>query len=261
MTDTSNSDLTAQRYLPHRAHELPGHAPADACSPEIAAKNADSVISKLMIEQKREKSRMHLPELAPEAEAETPKAKPVTHPRKTDAAIKAVVAVEKSPKAKARKVRSFKFNPLNMVKSKLKALIKPEQLMAKVRGYRPTRKHVFFASIALIVFLRPWLIPAILFVTFWVVLIAYLTLGPDRVAELVSNGWQRLRARRPELAETIRQKADRMALRVDKLLDRLPTKWTENLYLPDFSQPVEKPDEFEARPDPFDRLATKTQQN
>ena len=136
----------------------------------------------------------------------------------------------------------------------------PRALLARLRAYRPRRKHILLAALALVMVLRPWLVPTILFVAFWAALIGYLTLGPDRVAEMVTGGWDRLRRRRPELAERLRQRADRTANRLDAVLDRLPGKWKEGLYLPDFSEEGTRHDTMDTLPDPFERIAAERAQ-
>ena len=67
------------------------------------------------------------------------------------------------------------------------------------------------------------------------------------MAELVVSAWQRLHARRPELAETIRQRAEMMAERIDAVLDRLPGSWSDQIHVPDFSR---NQDIATDRPDP-----------
>ena len=82
-------------------------------------------------------------------------------------------------------------------------------------------------------------------------------MGPDRVAELVVAGWQRLHKYRPELAETVRKRAEEMAQRIDSFLDCLPGRWSYQIHVPDFSRDQ---DIAAGRPDPFDRLMKEAQQ-
>jgi len=181
--------------------------------------STDVLIHSVMVAQKRTKSRDILPELEP-ADTDHPKAKSKKH-----------AGNRPSRPAGA---------PLN--------------LKARVLGYRPTRKHIVLAVLALVVVMRPWLIPWVLFVGFWVGLIAWLTVGPDRMAEWAASAWDRLCTRKPELAEKLRRKADRFALRFDAFLDKLPDSWAEKLALPDLSRVVETDEDLDERPDPFDRL-------
>lgn len=244
-------------HVPYDVPELPGKAPADAASPEMAEKNAEAAIRKLMSAQKRELSRAELPPLAGPAAAgaEIPdipasavaQAAPAHHPRRSASNLPPLAAAPAKPRAR----RGWR--------ARLAASA-PRILIARLRAYRPTGKHVFWAAVALIMLIRPWLIPTVLFVIFWVALIAYLTLGPDRVAELVSAGWERLRRRSPGLADRIRKRADRTAVRVDAVLDKLPGEWKEGLYMPDFSEEAVGRSVLDERPDPFDRIeAERTQ--
>ena len=237
------SDPENMPHLAHQAQEIPGKPGVDAASPEEADATADELIRMLMVDQKRDINRGALPALE-QGEGEVT-AKPIRHPRRL---FRKGAAKTGGKPARQRGIIGRK------LREKLKRPV--GDVLARVRNYRPTRKHVFFAVIAVIVCLRPWLIPITLFIAFWVFLIAYLTLGPDRVAELVVGGWRRLHARRPELAENIRKRAEAMAIRIDAVLDRLPGKWTDGLYVPDFSQPEHNAEE---RPDPFDRLAKEAQ--
>lgn len=195
-------------YLPHEGREFEGRPPKDAISPEIAERNADLAIRRIMAAQKREMNRNSLPELAPA-----------------------------DPQAGAGAV--------------------PGRPRRAVRGSRRTGRLAMLAVIALVMVWRPWLLPSVLFGVFFFVLITYLTIGPDRVAELVAGAWHRLARRRPALAETIRCRADAAARRVDGLLDRLPGNWAGRLALPDLSTPRDRAATAEDLPDPFERLAAR----
>ena len=121
-----------------------------------------------------------------------------------------------------------------------------------IRGFRPKRKHLLLAALGLVMILRPLLLPIVVFVTFWLGWIVYLTLGPERCAEIWGGLWARFAQRHPTRAERLHRRADAFAERFDRLLDRLPESWAERLALPDLSPPpADAPD----RPDPFDRLA------
>lgn len=123
---------------------------------------------------------------------------------------------------------------------------------AQLRNIRLSRKTVLLVLLVGIMLWRPWLLPVTFLLIFSTLLIAYFSLGPDRVAEIVIAGWKRLHARRPELAEHLRQRAEAVAERIDACLDQLPEKWTDGIYVPDLSLP--DPEEAN-RPDPFERLS------
>lgn len=207
---------------------------------DAADLNADALIRSVMIAQKRDANQDILPELEPAPEVQ--EEQPIKHPRRRFGLRRAQktepsASLDTPPTADASKPRA-KSSVLSR--------------MRKVGTFRPSPKLMFCVAVAAIVFIRPWLIPITLFLTFLIVLITYLSLGPDRVAELVVSFWRRLQARKPEFAEDLRARAERMAVRIDAVLDRLPDKWTSGIYLPDFSRPTETPDDL---PDPFERLA------
>ncbi len=202
---------------------------------------ADALIRRMIVEQKRDANREALPEIEPVGGVDTAPAKTA---RRLPWRKQSKPAVT-TPQKPAREERA----PVSCGATRRPSL---GRFLSALPRPRIARWHVIAGAVLLLCILRPWLLPAIFFISLWVLLIAYLTLGPDRMAEFVSVGWHRLRARRPALAENLRRRADALALRLDALLDRLPEKWTAGLYLPDLSAP-EDPDT--TRPDPFDRLA------
>jgi len=193
-----------------------------ANDPSNSADSADDLIRSVMADQRRDVNRNALPALEPVAEP-------------TGRAARKVAAKAEKKNAKPQRKATG-------------------ALIARIKGYRPTRRHIFWAVVAVIVIWRPWLIPGLLFVAFWVGLIAYLTLGPDRIAEWCAASWEKLSRRKPALAERLRQRADTFALKFDALLERLPDKWAEKLALPDLSQAGTSQNDLDERPDPFDKL-------
>ena len=230
------SGSATPQQMPHTVREGAVKTRALPAAAQAAEQTADVLIREVMIEQKRRDSHDALPDL----ETDTPEtqAAPIKHPRRMLRKTRAVPSDE---------------NAQNTAGLPSRAL---SSLFSAVGSYRPSRRHLIFAVLAAIMYFRPWLIPITLFIAFWCVLIGYLTLGPDRVAELVVGAWQRLHARRPELAETLRQRAEATATRIDAALDRVPGSWTDGLHVPDFSAPDP---EVENRPDPFERLANEAQ--
>ncbi|GKY87536.1 hypothetical protein [Sinisalibacter aestuarii] len=83
--------------------------------------------------------------------------------------------------------------------------------------------------------------------------VGYVSLGPDRVHELIADWHDRLAQRDPQRAEAIRLRAARVSRAAMALADRLPERWTSGLYLPDFEPAAEMPEKM--KHDPFDRLA------
>lgn len=130
-----------------------------------------------------------------------------------------------------------------------------QRMLKAVKDFRPTRKQIALFALLVVMVWRPWLIPGLVFVLFWVGLIAYLTIGPDRIAEICAARWDWFQQRHPERAATLQGKVQRGADRVDGWLARLPESWTDGIYLPDFGRSAAQGGALDDQPDPFDRLA------
>ena len=184
----------------------------------------ETMIRSVIIEQKQSDNRKSLPELNPVELDEA------------DMAAEAAPAPSKRVKTRSTKARG--------------------SLKQRVLGYRPSGKHLLLAALALVVVFRPWLIPGVMFVAFWIVLIAYLTMGHDRFVEKLHTGWVRFDKRHPQKSARVRKTMDAFALRFDAFLDKLPESWAEKLALPDMSAPADGGRSLDEMPDPFDRLKT-----
>jgi len=198
----------------------------DAPTQTDQAAMADDLIRAVMTDQKREISRGILPELEPVDPEDTYQAQTASRPA-------------------AKPKRRVKTGSLGGYVHSVKA---------RILGYRPTRKHILWTCFALVVFFRPWLIPGLLFVSFWVALIAYLTLGHDRLFEFLAGGWNRLVKTKPHWAEKLRGIASRSALKYNAFRSKLPEKWAARLALPDLSHAAQTQEKLDDLPDPFDRL-------
>ena len=239
-------------HLPHSAQELKGKPGIALDMPEDVDLSADTLIRKVMVAQKREANQDVLPDILPSDDAA--ETKPIRHPRKLFKLRRKDRS--ETPKPKTPKPKGAVKPNQDAPKARPPAWLKP--VVKSVANFRPTPKQMFFVAVAVIFYLRPWLIPITFLLTFLTVLIGYLSLGPDRVAELVVTNWRRLHARKPEFAENLRARAEAMAIRIDAFLDRLPEKWTDGLYVPDFSRSDQKDADL---PDPFERLAREAQQS
>ena len=158
------------------------------------------------------------------------------------------------PKTKSAPVeRGLTYKALSYLLGALWRIFKPG--FAKLKSYRPTRKHIGFAVLAVIVFLRPWLIPITVLALLVLAVIVWLSLGPDRVSEFVYAQWLRLRARNPERAEKIRRRYQTGVTRINKALSWIPGKWAKQMRLRDYSDEEQHQAEIYTLPDPFERLA------
>lgn len=273
--DTRRPAIQNDLYI--RSEELPGTPAIDASGADDIDSNADDLVRQLLVEEKRRTMPERLPEIAPQEDvlvydAEDPE-------MKRESARESIAQILKAERAHAPAQSETKAGWLRLPQMRLPRLGLPALRLPRngtadtdidtasdarggialpnwLRTYRPTRKHIVLAILAALVLYRPLLVPLIALLLIWVVLIAYLTLGPDRWGEILGGAWRRLHERRPELAERVRQRADRFAERFDRFLDLLPEAWAERLALPDFSPEPEDDD----RPDPFDRLAAEARE-
>lgn len=109
------------------------------------------------------------------------------------------------------------------------------------------------AVLAALISLAPMAILMLCTLAVLTTLAAYRLLGSDRASKLGWAWYARARQRDPEKAETIRRRAAYLSTCASGLLDRLPSRWTAGLYLPDFEEPRPLPEKMNT--DPFDRLA------
>lgn len=120
-------------------------------------------------------------------------------------------------------------------------------------GIRIGRGPVVLGVLVLLVIWKPGLVLAVVMAPVILMVIAYLTVGHDRIAEISADRWRRFEARWPKRAERLRKRADALALTWDTVLDRLPESWAERLALPDVSRSGGL--SLDDAPDPFERLA------
>jgi hypothetical protein len=128
-----------------------------------------------------------------------------------------------------------------------------KRMVGLARGLRFGRGSVMAMGFALLVIWKPGLVLAVIGVPIVLALIAYLTVGHERVAEISAESWRKFQLRRPKRAEALRAKADALALKWDMLLDHLPESWADRLALPDLSG--SNGTSLKDAPDPFERLA------
>ncbi|WP_370400151.1 hypothetical protein [Sulfitobacter sp. JB4-11] len=109
-------------------------------------------------------------------------------------------------------------------------------LMARIKGYRPTPKHMTLAALALLVLFRPGLVIGIVLLTLFIFVGVFLVLGYD-------GFWQRGMAlarwyaeRNPTRSAALHARLDTFAMKWDAVLDRFPEGTVDGLYLPDFQE-------------------------
>lgn len=210
--------------------------PLESAGREISEAETEAVIRQVLCENAPPRSgratgRAALPDLAPQEELSARKAARAARQAREAAA---------APAAAAPPVEDLRPEPAARPRPAARKLL---------------RRALPWVALGAVVWLWPWAIPIALFVAFWVVLIVCATVGSDWIGRGTLRLYRWLEARNPDRAERLRVRADAVALRLDGLLDRLPDRWTEGLYLPDFSRAALSPDTLDDRPDPFDRIA------
>ncbi len=86
-------------------------------------------------------------------------------------------------------------------------------------------------------------------------LILWSSVGSSGCRELIVLWHRRLKARDPDKAERIRLRAKAVSRALGRGLDRLPKRWTQGIYLPDFEPEGYVPEKLKV--DPFEDFAAK----
>ena len=106
-------------------------------------------------------------------------------------------------------------------------------VIARLRTFRPTLRHLALASLALLVVLRPhWFVVTGALVVALIVG-AFMLFGSDRIWRMVLAHLARVEARNPDRAAVLRTRLDRFACRWDAILDFFPDGMVDGLYMPD----------------------------
>ncbi|MEZ5715685.1 MAG: hypothetical protein R3D85_11220 [Paracoccaceae bacterium] len=132
-----------------------------------------------------------------------------------------------------------------------------QSLRARIAAFEPSRRVGFVLLFLAVTIWNPWLIPGLMFLGLWIGLIVYFTLGPERITELSLVFWDWYARRHPERAQVWLGRVQRAADRIDGWLARLPERWTDGIYLPDFGRSqIEESSEVreEMGRDPYERL-------
>lgn len=109
-------------------------------------------------------------------------------------------------------------------------------MMDRIRAYRPTIGHIVLAALALLVFMRPWLVIGLVIFSIIVLVGVFLIAGYDGFWHGVVKASRWYAKRRPSRAAALHDRLDRFAVRWDAVLDRFPEGSVDGLYLPDFAE-------------------------
>lgn len=157
----------------------------------------------------------------------------------------------------ASEVRGIPENSRLRIKRGLEKL--KSEAIRKPSAKSPSRrsgKGVMFGTIliALAIFLLPPWVPIAAIVLALIGLIGFLSIvGTERISAWIVARYFRLKREDPEQAERLRYKAARASAALTRLAGRLPEKWVQGLYLPDFEPAADMPEKM--RTDPFERLS------
>ena len=110
---------------------------------------------------------------------------------------------------------------------------------ARLRSFRPSRRQVVLAALALLIFLRPWLVVSLVLVTVFALLGLLLIFGYDGLWRRAMGIMRWYAGRRPARAAEMHRKLDSFAMGWDAVLDRFPEGTVDALYLPDFAELAE----------------------
>ncbi len=162
-----------------------------------------------------------------------------------DAAIKAMMAIEAESPTQIK-------SPSQQGRSKQRSKKRRLNVSLKLPRYKPTVRQAALAAGILVMVVKPWLLPILLVLVLAVLLVSYWTLGHDRSVEVGVRAMEVFRKYCPELAARLEERARNGLRRVNAMVEKLPEKWTEGLYLPDLEPASDKPEKMQN--DPFDRL-------
>jgi hypothetical protein len=176
----------------------------------------------------------------------------------TDNAIRMLLKeqeAELQPPKGDRKNRTAKVTTEKKHRVAAKPIFQPlmRRFWAFARAHPPTRKQILIGASVLLILLRPWLVFWVILLALVLLVIVYFSLGPDACAEKTVKSYQWIAGRWPETAEKLRRSASTLFKRIGVLLDKLPERWTEGIYLSDFDV-SETQAMSDDQPDPFDRL-------
>lgn len=122
-------------------------------------------------------------------------------------------------------------------------------LRMKIRDRMPTRREALRAltprriAIAVIIasiLLKPWFLPTVFVLWAFFGSLILLAMGPDRVRHYSGLLWKRYKRKNPEKAKEISTRLMSLFEKWQGHLDRLPSRWTQGLHLPQVQSEADK---------------------
>lgn len=108
--------------------------------------------------------------------------------------------------------------------------------VARLRGFRPTTRHLAIVTVLLLVVARPHWFAIGVFLCLAIAIGSFMILGADRIWHRVLDRLNRIEATNPARATRLRTKLDAFAYRWDGFLDLFPDGMVDGLYMPDFQE-------------------------
>ncbi|MEP3844484.1 MAG: hypothetical protein ABJM43_03970 [Paracoccaceae bacterium] len=98
---------------------------------------------------------------------------------------------------------------------------------------RIRRKHFWWAGILAMAYWQPIVLAWIVGVTAFLILLAFLWIGAERIWKGVIVAIREIESRNPQKATRMRAKIQGFSERWDRVLDCCPDGWVDGLYMPD----------------------------
>ncbi|CUI26375.1 hypothetical protein [Cognatishimia activa] len=122
-------------------------------------------------------------------------------------------------------------------------------LKMKIRDRLPTKREVLrgltprrlaIAVIIIAILLEPWFIPTVLVLAVFFGALTVLLMGPDRVRHYGEMFWKRYRRKQPVKARALQDRVMSLMEKWQSKVDKLPSKWTGGLHMPQIQSDAEK---------------------
>jgi len=225
-------------HLPHNSVELQSPPPPDALDNDMAVRNADEIVSRLLHQgvavQVTPASRAQRSETANNSvtrnAGDLPRAAPASGPAKTPGVHSPATGVV------ARGACRLPELARDPSEAELRAVLTADVGMTtdKAGGLWLGPAHGIVIACGLGLLLWPVGFAALL-----LALAVAVFAGAALLRRAAAGGlWRRFARRHPRGAEKLRRRADRLAERLDHVLDLLPDAVAERLALPDLSEPL-----------------------
>ncbi len=238
MTLSTYEKARPNPHLTHDEQELVGPPPSDARDDETARRNAELIVSQLMLGEAANQARTKpAPEQALAQPAQRAAVPQSSTARGSRSQSEPVSARSTDPEVQA----NASLDPEDLTEATVRNAMREDLEPILDDGATDTRswarlKYVVMGLGLGVAFLWPTLVIGAALLLIWLALIMFWILSNDTAAAFAKRRWLRFEARRPETAESFRAAADGIAMKLDIFLGLLPDRWAESLSLPDFSR-------------------------